>query len=86
MASPAELVHTVSCATGVPLPTIVDIDRRLVKGKLRTKAGKPMPVIVAGDYGKGRSLAVTTDTLWRWGFVAAARPGDDGRYKAKVSF
>jgi uncharacterized membrane protein len=47
--------------------------------KLKTKAGKPMPVIVAAEYGKGRSLAVTTDTLWRWGFVAAARPGDDGR-------
>jgi uncharacterized membrane protein len=47
--------------------------------KLRTRTGKPMPVIVAGEYGKGRSLAVTTDTLWRWGFVAAARPGDDGR-------
>ncbi|HEY1557722.1 MAG TPA: glutamine amidotransferase [Kofleriaceae bacterium] len=46
---------------------------------LRTKAGKPMPVIVAGEYGKGRSLAVTTDSLWRYGFVAAARPGDDGR-------
>ena len=43
-----------------------------------------MPVIVAGDYGKGRSLAVTTDTLWRWGFVAAARPGDDGRQYTKL--
>jgi uncharacterized membrane protein len=52
--------------------------------KLRTKAGKPMPVIVAGEYGKGRSLAVTTDTLWRWGFVAAARPGDDGRNYTKL--
>jgi hypothetical protein len=41
-------------------------------------------VIVAGDYGKGRSLAVTTDTLWRWGFVAAARPGDDGRNYTKL--
>ena len=51
--------------------------------RIRTKAGKPMPVIVAGDYGKGRSLAVTTDTLWRWGFVAAARPGDDGRHYTK---
>jgi hypothetical protein len=40
MASPAQLVHTVSCATGVPLATIVDIDRRLVKGKLRAKAGR----------------------------------------------
>jgi uncharacterized membrane protein len=50
-----------------------------VHPQLKTEAGKPLPVIVAGDYGKGRSLAVTTDTLWRWGFVAAARPGDDGR-------
>jgi uncharacterized membrane protein len=54
-----------------------------VHPKLRTKDGKPMPVIVAGEYGKGRSLAVTTDTLWRWGFVAAARPGDDGRHYTK---
>jgi uncharacterized membrane protein len=52
--------------------------------RLRTKSGKPMPVIVAGDYGKGRSLAVTTDTLWRYGFVAAARPGDDGRNYTKL--
>jgi uncharacterized membrane protein len=51
--------------------------------RLKTKTGKPMPVIVAGEYGKGRSLAVTTDTLWRWGFVAAARPGDDGRHYTK---
>lgn len=47
--------------------------------RLRTKNGKPMPVIVAGDYGKGRSLAVTTDSVWRWGFVAAAKSGDNGR-------
>jgi hypothetical protein len=55
-----------------------------VHPRLKTKAGKPMPVIVAGEYGKGRSLAVTTDTLWRWGFVAAARPGDDGRQYTKL--
>jgi uncharacterized membrane protein len=55
-----------------------------VHPRLKTKAGKPMPVVVAGDYGKGRSLAVTTDTLWRWGFVAAARPGDDGRQYTKL--
>jgi uncharacterized membrane protein len=50
-----------------------------VHPKIRTRSGKPMPVIVAGEHGKGRTLAITTDTLWRWGFVAAARPGDDGR-------
>jgi uncharacterized membrane protein len=54
-----------------------------VHPRLKTKSGKPMPVIVAGDYGKGRSLAVTTDTVWRWGIVAAARPGDDGRQYTK---
>ncbi len=50
-----------------------------VHPRLKTGRGKPMPVIVAGDYGKGKSLAITTDSLWRWGFVSAARPGDDGR-------
>ncbi len=54
-----------------------------VHPRLKTKSGKPMPVIVAGDYGKGRSLAVTTDSLWRWGFVAAQHPGDDGRQYTK---
>jgi uncharacterized membrane protein len=52
--------------------------------KLKTKNGKPMPVIVAGDYGKGRSLVFTTDTLWKYGFVAAARPGDNGRNYTKL--
>jgi len=55
-----------------------------VHPRLRTKNGKPMPVIVAGDYGKGRSLAFTTDTLWRYGFVAAAKGGDDGRQYTKL--
>lgn len=54
--------------------TVLAVHPRLQAG------GKPMPVIVAGDYGTGRSLAITTDSVWRWGFVAAARPGDDGRH------
>jgi uncharacterized membrane protein len=54
-----------------------------VHPRLKTKSGKPMPVIVSGEYGKGRSLAVTTDTLWRLGFIAAARAGDDGRQYTK---
>jgi hypothetical protein len=40
MATPAQLVTAISAATGVPLPTIVDIDRKLVKGKLRAKGGR----------------------------------------------
>ena len=40
MASPAQLVQTVSSATGVPLATIVDIDRKLATAKLRSKGGR----------------------------------------------
>jgi hypothetical protein len=40
MATPAQLVSAISLATGVPLATMVDIDRKLVKGDLRTKGGR----------------------------------------------
>lgn len=46
---------------------------------LRARSGKPMPVIAVGEYGQGRSLALLTDTTWRWGITAAGRDGDDGR-------
>jgi uncharacterized membrane protein len=55
-----------------------------VHPSLETGRRKAMPVIVVGDYGQGRSLAITTDTLWRWWFVAAAQPGDDGRHYEKL--
>jgi uncharacterized membrane protein len=45
---------------------------------LKGNDGKPAPVLVAGDAGKGRALALLTDTAWHWGFVAAGE-GDDGR-------
>jgi hypothetical protein len=40
MAGPAELVQTLSAVTGLPLSTVVDIDRRLVQAGLRTKHGR----------------------------------------------
>lgn len=40
MATPPELMQAVSEATGVALGTIVDLDRWLVKAKLRTKGGR----------------------------------------------
>ncbi|MFZ0425221.1 MAG: hypothetical protein WAL80_20275 [Xanthobacteraceae bacterium] len=40
MATPAQLAQTISSATGVPLPTVIDIDRKLVKAGLRTKGGR----------------------------------------------
>lgn len=45
---------------------------------LKGTDGKPAPVLVAADAGKGRSLALLTDTAWHWGFLAAGE-GDDGR-------
>jgi uncharacterized membrane protein len=45
---------------------------------LKARGGAPMPVLALGEFGKGRSLAFTTDTMWNWGFVAAGE-GDDGR-------
>jgi hypothetical protein len=50
----------------------------LVHPTLKTPDGKPAPVLVAGDVGKGRSLALLTDTAWHWGLPAAGE-GDDGR-------
>jgi uncharacterized membrane protein len=40
--------------------------------------GKPAPVLVVGEPGKGRVLSLLTDTTWHWGFLAAGE-GDDGR-------
>ena len=45
---------------------------------LKGADGKPAPVLVAGDAGKGRALALLTDSGWHWGFLAAGE-GDDGR-------
>jgi uncharacterized membrane protein len=45
---------------------------------LKTPDGKPAPVLVASNAGKGRSLALLTDTGWHWGLPAAG-DGDDGR-------
>jgi uncharacterized membrane protein len=50
----------------------------LVHPTLKTADGKPAPVLVASEAGKGRSLALLTDTAWHWGLPAAGE-GDDGR-------
>lgn len=50
----------------------------LVHPNLKTESGDPAPVLAVTDAGKGRALALTTDTSWHWGFLAAGA-GDDGR-------
>src|SRR5206468_10326069 len=50
----------------------------LVHPSAKGSDGKPAPVLAAGDAGKGRTLALLTDSAWHWGFMAAGE-GDDGR-------
>lgn len=40
--------------------------------------GRPAPVVAVREVGRGRSLAVATDSTWFWGFVAA-ESGRGGR-------
>jgi uncharacterized membrane protein len=42
--------------------------------------GQPMPVIAIQEVGKGRSMAVTTDSTWSWGFYGVARGGTTQPY------
>jgi len=36
----------------------------------------PMPVIAVGRAGKGRTMAVTTDSMWKWGFTGPMTGSD----------
>ena len=70
------------------LPPLVGINRvaglrpgaraLLVHPSQKSGDGKPAPVLAVSDVGKGRSLALLTDSAWNWGFQAAG-VGDDGR-------
>ncbi len=40
---------------------------------LKDDGGKPMPVLAASEAGKGRALALTTDTSWHWAFRAVGQ-------------
>ncbi|MCA9771458.1 MAG: hypothetical protein KC466_03560, partial [Myxococcales bacterium] len=42
--------------------------------------GGRAPLIVAGEAGRGRVMAVTTDTTWRWSFLNAERQGTGDAY------
>jgi hypothetical protein len=44
MATPTQLVQTIGSLTGVPLATIVEVDRLLMRGNLRTKSGRGLSV------------------------------------------
>ncbi|MBK6849945.1 MAG: hypothetical protein IPG96_21215 [Proteobacteria bacterium] len=45
--------------------------------KLRLADGQPMPVLAVRAVGRGRTLALATDSLWHWAFLGLGEPGDD---------
>ncbi len=50
----------------------------LVHPTHKSDDGKPAPVLAVSDVGKGRTMALLSDSAWHWGFLAAGG-GDDGR-------
>jgi hypothetical protein len=45
----------------------------LVHPTQKSGDGKPAPVLATADIGKGRTLALLTDSAWNWGFRPRAR-------------
>ena len=47
---------------------------------LRARGAAPMPVLATMEAGRGRTLALTTDTSWHWAFLAAGAGGNRQAY------
>jgi uncharacterized membrane protein len=45
----------------------------------KTDDGKPAPVLAVHNAGRGRTLALLTDSSWHWSLPAAGEHGDDAR-------
>lgn len=43
--------------------------------------GRPRPVLVTGEAGAGRTMALAIDSSYRWGFTTAGRTGDPSGYE-----
>ena len=52
----------------------------LLEHPTRAVGGAKVPVVVAGEYGQGRVLGVTTDSTWNWAFQVADDGGDSRHY------
>ena len=48
--------------------------------------GKPAPVVVSGQYGAGRTMAVLTDSLWKWNFASAQLNPSGGAGRTYLKF
>jgi uncharacterized membrane protein len=52
----------------------------LVHPSHRAGSGEPLPVLSFSEPGRGRSLAIMTDTTWRWGITTGGETGDASFY------
>jgi len=57
----------------------------LVHPYLKTKSGEPLPIMAVKEAGKGRTLAVTTDSLWRWHFQDQMKGGSGTVYEQWIT-
>lgn len=46
----------------------------------REAGGRPAPVVATREYGEGRVLAITTDSVWNWAFEAVGEGGDSRHF------
>lgn len=46
----------------------------------RAASGELLPALVAGERGRGRVMALMTDTTWRWGITSGGATGDASSY------
>ncbi len=44
-------------------------------------SGEPLPVLVSGAAGRGRVVALMSDTSWRWGLTTGGATGDASAYE-----
>lgn len=58
-----------------------DSQRVLEHPSARDDDGRPLPVLAAGSFGRGRVLALMTDTSWRWGITTGGATGDASAYE-----
>lgn len=47
----------------------------------RAGSGEPLPVLATYEPGRGRTLAIMTDTTWRWGITSGGATGDASFYE-----
>ena len=48
---------------------------------LRDARGQKMPILAVGEHGRGRVLALTIDSSYRWGLATAATTGDGSGFE-----